>query len=447
MGESSREVSTSFALLFLSKGRRPVAISQYQYGQTDHWKRHPQGVHHLTRRLEEQWKQKLNWQTIPGDVATAVDLAESPILFLSGFGPLQLQPQQIQNLKSYLENGGFLFVEACQGDGCEESTFDQKFRELMNQIFPESELEALDPSHPIWSAHYPLLPNSERPLLGLTNCCRTVVVYCPSNLSCYWQLNQPAIKKIANQPLQGRIEYATQLGTNVCTYATGRSLKDKGENRQMPEDAVSVLSERLIEIPKLIHAGGANEAKNALRHLMIEGQSHGLRVKLDYKLIAPQWDQLVDHPFIFMHGTDSFEFTPQQREDLRKYLEAGGFIMADSICSSAAFSISFRREIEKIYGALQPIPAGHEIWGGEYGQAIDKVSLRIRDSNVPGGFRSDLVKPELEGLEINGKLAVIFSPYDLSCALESRSTSQCEGYTHEDAIQIGVKVIVYTLSR
>jgi hypothetical protein len=56
------------------------------------------------------------------------------------------------------------------------------------------------------------------------------------------------------------------------------------------------------------------------------------------------------------------------------------------------------------------------------------------------------VPPELEGIEIDGRLAVIFSPYDISCALEQHEALQCRGYTREDAARIALNVIKYALA-
>ena len=53
--------------------------------------------------------------------------------------------------------------------------------------------------------------------------------------------------------------------------------------------------------------------------------------------------------------------------------------------------------------------------------------------------------PRLEMGEYNGRVAVVFSPYDLSCALENIQTSQCTGYTRESATKIGVNVVLYYL--
>jgi hypothetical protein len=56
------------------------------------------------------------------------------------------------------------------------------------------------------------------------------------------------------------------------------------------------------------------------------------------------------------------------------------------------------------------------------------------------------VEPELEGIQIDGRWAVIFSPYDISCALEQHEALECRGYTREDAARIGLNVLMYTLT-
>jgi hypothetical protein len=445
-GEDTPNIGTALALLVLSKGKRPVAIGKYQYTRNQDWDQHPHGVHFLTRRLEAEWSQKLNWQTVSGLEGKVDDLLETPVLFVSGRQPLQLDQVQKENLKKYLENGGFLFAEACHGEGCGEGNFDRAFRELMAELFPEGELEVLDSGHPIWNAHYPLLPNAERPLYGLRACCRTSVVYCPTNLSCYWALERQAVKDVASLELQRRIEYCARLGINVVTYATGRMLKDKGEAPKLEENSLAVLNHRVLEFPKLLHSGGSDEAPNALRILMREMQGDGLRMNLDKKLIQPTDEGLFDYPFVFIHGRTSFRFTEAERTALKRYLEQGGFVFADSICSSKQFSQSLRDEIKQITGQpLKLLSAEHEIWSERFGGRIEQVTLRTKNSKSPGGFDSSVRLPELEAVEVNGRLAVVFSPHDISCALENSTFSQCDGYIHEDALRLGKKVIFYSL--
>jgi hypothetical protein len=61
--------------------------------------------------------------------------------------------------------------------------------------------------------------------------------------------------------------------------------------------------------------------------------------------------------------------------------------------------------------------------------------------------RSIDAAPVLEVLEIEGRLAVIFSPFDISCAMENTPSLECKGYIKEDAAKIGVNVLLYALQQ
>ena len=137
-GEASEEIATALALLFLSKGKRPIAIGKAAWAEDDRWNQHPKGVHYLTRRLEKEWNQRLNWQTVRTAGATTDDLLEAPVLFFSGRQALDLSAPEKKALKEYLENGGFIFAEACQGEGCGDAAFDNAFRALMAEILPRA---------------------------------------------------------------------------------------------------------------------------------------------------------------------------------------------------------------------------------------------------------------------------------------------------------------------
>ena len=64
MMEKSADITTAFALLFLSKGKRPIVFGKYRYGDGNNWDLHAPGVHYLTRETEIAWQMTLNWQTV-----------------------------------------------------------------------------------------------------------------------------------------------------------------------------------------------------------------------------------------------------------------------------------------------------------------------------------------------------------------------------------------------
>ncbi|MCL6505082.1 MAG: DUF4159 domain-containing protein, partial [Pirellulales bacterium] len=80
----------------------------------------------------------------------------------------------------------------------------------------------------------------------------------------------------------------------------------------------------------------------------------------------------------------------------------------------------------------------------------DIRSVKRRDPQqrtTSGQLRSQVrqVPPELEGIRLGDRYGVIFSPYDLSCALEKQESLECPGYTRDDAARIGLNIILYSL--
>ena len=450
-GEDQERISTAFALLFLSKGKRPVAIGKYKFGAGEDWNRHPQGVHYLTRELETQWGTKLNWQTVDGNRAAAQDLAESPVLFISGRDQLDLTPAQKRALKEYIENGNFIFAEAGQGNGCGQNvTFDRKFRELMAELFPDTPPNPVSASHPIWNSHFNIQPDPKWPVLGLQACCRTSVIYCPRSLTGHWNLNRKLVTSKLPARAANQVKYATELGVNVVSYATGRQLRDKLDLPQIDNTAISVLSNRALVLPKLDHKGGSDDAPNAWRHVLRLANEYGLTVDMEKKIISPVTEQLFDHPFVFMHGRNQFFFRNAEVEALANYVKGGdrGFIFADAICSNRLFDEHFRKQVERIVpGAeLKPIPPNHPMWTDFYGgQNIGTVTISKPDRSEPSGFSKRSVRPQFMGVEVEGRYVIVYSPVDLSCVLENATLSHCESYLREDALKLAINVLLYRL--
>jgi hypothetical protein len=59
--------------------------------------------------------------------------------------------------------------------------------------------------------------------------------------------------------------------------------------------------------------------------------------------------------------------------------------------------------------------------------------------------RVTTVEPYLEGLKWDDRYVAIFSPYDLSCALENSQSLECKGYLRDDAVRIATNIVLYAL--
>jgi hypothetical protein len=450
--ETDPRIATAFALLFLGKGRRPVVLGKLEHCVGDDWNRHRNDAANLTRFVERQWKRDLTWQVLK-PTATAADLLETPVLLITGQESLALTQDQKDNLRTYVQQGGFLFAVAnTNGDA-----FSDSFKELMRELFPDSQLRLLPRDHPIWMTEQPVDP-AKVPLYGIQACCRTSVVFCPKDLSCLWELSLQRKGHDAHYPneVKQHVAMANAVGANVLAYATGRELKRKLDRPNLPTDEPqSTLPRGTVSVLKLQHTGGSDDAPAALPNLMRRvGEATRIHVNSKTRLLDITDGSLSQHPIVFMHGRRKFSLSPTERETLGAYLRRGGFLLADSICASREFADSFRREMEIIFPdqRLARIPVDHDIIRGTRYRGYDLTTVTLRDPQAraegdPLSARLSKVAPLLEGLELDGRYAVVFSPYDISCALENSPSLECKGYIRQDAAKIGVNVLLYALQQ
>jgi hypothetical protein len=465
--EDNPLVGTSFALLFLSKGRWPILLSKVKHEPKNDWNSHRHDVNNLTRFVESRWKQDMTWQVIDLNQASVDDLLQSPVLYYCGSAsPIPDDPAKREKLatklRDYLDRGGFLFAEAYCGD----AGFDKGFRELISITFPEKEykLQLLEAEHPIWHYEIPVKANQMRPLYGVDYGCRTSVIYAPQSpegkprpsLSCLWELSRTGRGEKYADSVQAQIDAGMAIGINILAYATNRELKDKTKVwTDIPKRKPGERAEPgRIYIAKLKHPGGCNAAPRALVNLL-ESADRELKIRTTAAddLVSITDEALFDYHLVFMHGRNSFHLTDEERKHLKAYLERGGMLMADSICASKAFTASFRNEMAAIFPdkKLERIPVDDQLLTTKYGgfdlHEVSRRDPQNRAADAPVAAAVKKVPPELEGIKFDDRWGVIFSPYDLSCALEKRDSLECRGYLREDAAKIGLNVILYSLQQ
>jgi Domain of unknown function (DUF4159) len=449
--EDSPQIGTSLALLFLAKGRRPVLVAKVKHAPENDWNHHRGDLANLTSYVEKKWNRDLTWQIVDIESASVEDLLLSPVLFINGREAPVFTAEQKQRLRDYVDRGGFIFAEACCGGG----NFDAGFRQLMNEIFPGNEykLKLLPPSHPVWHAEETVRPEYIRELWGIDVGCRTSVVYCPQDLSCQWELARPGRDLHLPKEIQEDVAAASSIGINVLAYATNKELKYKYQQFQTPvTDSQDKFDRGKLYVANIQHPGGCNAAPGALGNLLrLAGEKQHMRVSHEPRDVTLTDPLLFNYMLAFMHGRHSFRLTPQERKQLKLYLEdRGGVLLADAICSNSEFAESFRREMKTIFPdkPLERIPVSDPIFSSSFGGVpLTSVSRRVTQAGESGQIKAVVREgePYLEGIRIGDRMAVIFSPYDLSCALESREAVDCEGYVRTDAAQIGLNVILYSL--
>ena len=377
------------------------------------------------------------------------------MLFISGTDAPRFTPAEKRLLKEYVEEqGGFIFAEACNGNGCNGAAFENYFRKLVVELF-EKPLEKIAPEHPIWFAESRVNP-ADLPegtwLYGVQTCCRLGVVYCPTSLSCRWELNLPyGNKPDYNANVQKDLDAATKIGINVLSYATGKELKEKLDTVSILEEVVQETStdRGLFVMPVLRHNAGSDDAPRAVPNL-IEwlDKENPFQLSSEKRLVSIVPEELEKYPVVFVHGRGELSFSEAQRRALRDYLNNGGFLLANSICADEQFTASFEREMQTILGeALEVLPNNHPLLTDKY-YGFDVRQVEVISPDRSGDKITSVLRktsPLLKMALIDNRMAVVFSPLDLSCALESRHSLQCRGYIRPDAAKIGINIILYAL--
>ena len=467
VGEDDPRVATSMALLFLAKGRRPVLLAKLRHGPEEQWNEHRSDVNNLTRYVESRWEFDLSWQVVDIRAASIDDLMQSPVLYYCGNdNPMPGSEAGIEDLarklRGYIDRGGFLFAEAYSAG----HEFDRGFRQLITRIFPEPEyrLRLLPPEHPVWRTEEPVDPKYMRPIYGIDFGCRTSVVYCPPaepgtvkpSLSCLWELSRAGRDMKYPKSVADHIQAGLSTGINILAYATNRELKYKDEvpAQQLRTDSDDNFERGRFRIANLRHPGGCEAAPRALVNLMEAAAVQlNLRTAVADETISLTDDAIFNYPVVFMHGRNRFTLTEAERKQLKTYLDRGGLLMANAICASEAFAASFRREMAAMFpdNPLESIPASHPLFTVEKGGFdLSTVTRRDPQQRGSGGRMEDVLRkvpPDLDGIRFGDRYGVIFSRFDLSCALEKQNSLECRGYIREDAAKIGLNILLYALQQ
>jgi len=123
-----------------------VKIGRVKYSGGGDWYNDPSAEVNLLSYL------KNNTTTETKPIYEYVDLKSDnlfdyPILFLTGHGNVNFSEKEAKNLKLYLENGGFLYIDDDYG-------LDQYIRKEMKKVFSDKEFIEIPFSHSIYNIQY-----------------------------------------------------------------------------------------------------------------------------------------------------------------------------------------------------------------------------------------------------------------------------------------------------
>lgn len=475
-------LTTAFALLFLSKGRTPVLVSKFAWGEFRdqgngtfverdapgeggaNWNRKHNDTRHVVEYASRELFKgtPLAWQVYDVrrqslDTDAKINdevgvLLESPVLYLNGHGALRLTDVQKKILSKYVEEGGFVVAEACCGD----VEFARSFRKLVAELFPNNELRRLPPEHAIWTAHAPVSPKDFPELEGMEKGCRTAMVFSPKPLAGYWEEHKYMPEP--GKPAKNQGERAFRLAGNVIAYATGMELPRERLNKRAVFAGDLGAPRSYLKAAQLDMGNGEpNVAPAAIRNLMgYLRNTYRLDVVLDKEPMYPGNPQLFAYKFMYLHGRKPLSPNEQDLENLKSNLQTGGLLLADAGCNGLTawkeYDKSFRATVKQLFPEqeLVAIPPDDPLFAAKNNGGTPLTQVRCRREKPDGSGPEQELRsyaPMLEGVKVDGRWVIVYSKYDIGCALEGHKSSDCLGHDKDSALRIGSAAVLYFLKR
>ena len=424
-------VDTCFAVLFLAKGHKPLLIQKLQWSDGNEWSPDRYDVEHLVDFIGDKLGEPVAWQVVRFDAPLEEWLA-APLLYMQGHEFPRWNAAQRAKVRRFIEQGGTLLAEAC----CGREAFRTGFRQFAAETFPEFPLRELGAEHNVYHVHYQCPPYR---LHGLDMGCRTSVIFSPQDLSCLWeQGNVPRLS-----------ERAFELGANIAAYALGRRpLIDRLDVVVLPESQESEPAppaRDALQLSQVVYEGDWRPFPRALVGLAeFLHDEASLDVVTQYRSVRLTDQELYMSPILYMAGHYGFAVGARERAALVAHLRRGGFLLVDNCCGPEPFDTDFRAQLQQVFpdATLLPLPASHAIFRGAPGFNVTTV----RYGSDVARQHPDLATPELWGLEIDGRLALVYSPYALGCGLEGQEFDGCWGLTAADARRLAANIVLYALT-
>jgi len=374
--------------------------------------------------------------------------AELPLLYITGWTPMpKLSDELIAKLRRYLYDGGTLVVHA----QCGRKPFRETARVQIARILPERRLAPVDTDSPLFNAFYPIKhmrirrddkpfqarkPYIEAVYLG----CRPAIIYSPVDLNCGWDVVK---HPIVGDTMMYHQNDALTLGVNIVAtvLANFEYARAWGTQKIYPQQGDKTRGQ--LVIAQVSHDGDWDPTPHALPSLMKHIQANttlDVQFKRDVTDLGSVY--VSKHPVLYMTGLRDFKLTANQVARLRSYLASGGVLIADAAAGRAAFDEAFRREIKRVLpdAKLKSLPQASPVY-----QMPNKISA-VDYTALVKTRNPKLNAPALEGITVNGQLAVIYSPMSLSNGWEKLAYAYNRGYANDDSIRLGVNVFAYALT-
>ena len=189
----------------------------------------------------------------------------------------------------------------------------------------------------------------------------------------------------------------------------------------------------VVRVANLIYAGTKSSKCFADHFLTRAEQDSTITTSRRLHVVKLGSDELFEYPLAIMTGEGEFELTDGERQNLRRYVDRGGFLLASAGCSSPDWDRSFRAEMARLFAdhPLRQIPMSHPVFHTVY------------DVTTLTGLHS--TPRPLEGISLGTRLGVLYSVDGLNDTAHTSGCCCCGGNEITNDEQVNVNILAYAL--
>ncbi|HSZ57403.1 MAG TPA: DUF4159 domain-containing protein [Tepidisphaeraceae bacterium] len=425
---------TSFALLFLSRGRAPVLMNKLEYDATDPgdkpvvdaWNQRPRDVANLASWAGRQEESYFNWQIV--DLKTSLErLHDSPVLMICGSRPLEFTTDQKMALRTFVEDGGMIVGNA----DCGQAGFSDSFIKLGRELFPKYQFGAVPPNDLLWSEQYTQW-RTKPEVWQMTNGVRKLMMLIPTaDAARAWQAH-----------LEGPREPLFELGVSMFLYAADRKHLQTKDAPYVVQADTTIKGKRRLKLVRLMAGDNPDPEPGGWRRL--SAILHNQR-QIDLTLLsaAPGEGLLAAVKIAHLTGTTTISLSEPARTEIRAFVQNGGTLIVDSAGGGAAFADAAQAELEHIFGAgkivlLPPDSPVYHQKGITFGTVPWRRFAQAHVANQKA--------PQLHGIMTGSRIGVFFSREDLSAGLVGQPVDGVNGYEPSTATNLMQSMLLYAIT-
>lgn len=130
----------------LAQNEPAFQIARVKYNGGGDWYNDPSEEVNLLKYVSDHTNIKVKAEYVFVDL-NSDDIFSYPFLYLTGHGNIVLSDNEVTRLRTYIENGGFLYVDDDYG-------LDKAFRREIKRVFPDKELVELPFSYGLYHCFY-----------------------------------------------------------------------------------------------------------------------------------------------------------------------------------------------------------------------------------------------------------------------------------------------------